>query len=76
MEIGRRAQHQMSAQTAKRRRRQAALGYNHLARIGRGNNNRPIYHKKSITKLTRREQAYRLRLKQFMARKKGKEPSR
>ena len=66
----------MSARTAARRRRQAVQGYNHLALIGRGNNNRPIYHKKSITKLTRREAAYRLRMKIFMARKKGKEPSR
>ena len=66
----------MSARTAARRRRQAVQGYNHLAFIGRGNNNRPIYHKKSVSKLTRREAAYRLRMKLFMARKKGKEPSR
>jgi hypothetical protein len=66
----------MSARTAARRRRQAKIGYAHMARIGRGNNNRPIYHIKSIGKLTRREATYRLRLKLFMARKKGKEPSK
>lgn len=58
------------AATAKRRRRQAVQGYNHLAFIGRGNNNRPIYHKRSVSKLTKREQLYRERLKQLQARKK------
>lgn len=31
------------ARTARRRRLQAVQGYRHMARIGRGNNNRPYY---------------------------------
>ena len=31
------------AATAKRRRRQAVMGYRHLARLGRGNNNRSYF---------------------------------
>ena len=42
---------------AKRRRRQAVQGYNHLARIGRGNNNRPIFHKKDAAKAAKRQAA-------------------
>lgn len=60
----------MSARTATRRRRQAVLGYSHLALIGRGNNNRPIFHKKSIEKLTRREQILRERRQEMQQRKK------
>lgn len=37
------------ASTAKRRRRQAKNGYNHLAKLGR-----PIYNKKSAEKMTSR----------------------
>lgn len=59
----------MSARTAARRRRQAVQNYNHLARIGRGNNNRPIYHKRSVATLTQREAAFRERQKQLAARK-------
>lgn len=39
----------MSIAAAKRRRRQAANGYRHLAKIGR-----PIYKKKSAAKMARR----------------------
>lgn len=60
----------MSARTAARRRRQAVGGYRHLARIGKGNNNRPIFHKRSAEKLTRKEQALRTRLKELQQRKR------
>jgi hypothetical protein len=58
----------MSARTAARRRRQAVGGYRHLAKIGRGNNNRPIYHKKSESKLTQHEQRLRERQKAMQMR--------
>lgn len=45
------------------------MGYRHLARIGHGNNNRPIYHKKSAEKLTKHEAMLRERIKMMAARK-------
>ena len=59
----------MSARTARRRRSQAVQGYNHLARIGRGNNNRPIIRIKSATKQQRREAMVREKLKLIALRK-------
>lgn len=59
----------MSARTARRRRKQALLGHNHLAKLGRGNNNRPIFHKKSVTKLQRKEQLTREKMKTIALRK-------
>lgn len=59
----------MSASTAKRRRRQAVNGYRHLAKIGKGNNNRPVYGKRSLSKLARKEAAYRAKQKQIAARR-------
>jgi hypothetical protein len=56
------------ASTAKRRRRQAVLGYRHLAHIGRGNNNRPYYYHRSKDILERREARARERLKALAAR--------
>jgi hypothetical protein len=58
----------MSARTAARRRRQAVLGYSHIARIGRGNNNRPIFRKKSIAKQQRHEQMLRERQREMQTR--------
>lgn len=37
-----------AARTARRRRRQHAIGFRHLALIGHGPNNRPIYHRASL----------------------------
>lgn len=45
------------------------MGYRHLARIGHGNNNRPIYRKKSAEKLTKHEAQLRERIKMMAARK-------
>jgi hypothetical protein len=45
------------------------MGYRHLAKIGHGTNNRPIYHRRSAEKLTKHEQRLRERLKMMMARK-------
>lgn len=59
----------MSARTAARRRRQSVMNYRHLAKIGRGNNNRPIIRKKSAETLTKHEQRLRERMKMMMARK-------
>lgn len=61
----------MSARTAARRRRQAVNNYNHLARIGKGGNNRPIYRKRSSTTLAKREAEFRERQK-LMALRKGR----
>lgn len=57
----------MSISTAKRRRRQAANGYTHLAKLGR-----PIYKKKSKEKSARRLQqliATERRIKQGKSKK-------
>lgn len=62
----------MSARTARRRRSQAVGGYRHLARIGKGNNNRPIYHKRDVSTLTKREQELRQRMRDMAARKSFK----
>jgi hypothetical protein len=61
--------------TAKRRRRQAVNAFSHMARIGRGNNNRPHFARHSIETLDRREAKFRERraLEALMGRKrKGK----
>lgn len=55
------------ARTARRRRKQAAMGFRHLAKLGR-----PIYRKTSEDKLARREQEQRERLKMLNARKGAK----
>jgi hypothetical protein len=47
--------------TAKRRRRQAVQAFNHIARIGRGNNNRSYYARHSVETLERREAQFRER---------------
>ena len=63
------------ARTAARRRRQAVAGFKHMARIGRGNNNRPKFSHHSIETLNRREAAYRERraMEMLLGRKrKGK----
>lgn len=60
----------MSARTAARRRRQAVSGYRHLARIGHGNNNRPIIKKRSVEKQARHEARLRERMKAMASRKK------
>lgn len=57
------------ARTARRRRLQAIQGYRHMARLGHGNNNRPIYHKRSESKLQRKEAQLRERMKQMALRK-------
>lgn len=59
----------MSARTAARRRRQAVSGYRHLARIGHGGNNRPIFHKRSTDKQARHEVQLRERMKAMAARR-------
>ena len=59
----------MSARTAARRRKQAVQGYNHLARIGRGNNNRPIYRVKSQEKQQARLRALVEKQRAISARK-------
>lgn len=61
--------------TAKRRRQQAVNGFNQIARIGRGNNNRSYFSHHSVATLKKREQAFRerRRLEMLMGRKrKGK----
>lgn len=65
----------MSARTAARRRRQAVQGYNHLARIGRGNNNRPIYSIKSADKQTARLKAL-IEKQKMIAMRKGMSKAR
>jgi hypothetical protein len=55
--------------TAKRRRRQALNGYRHLARIGRGNNNRSIIRKPDAAKAARRQQQLVERQREMMQRK-------
>lgn len=37
------------ARTARRRRRQHQISFRHLARIGHGPNNRPVYRKHSLS---------------------------
>lgn len=59
----------MSARTARRRRIQAKNGYRHLAKIGRGNNNRPIFHVASLDKQQQREAAFRERRAAMQSRK-------
>lgn len=59
-----------AAATAKRRRRQAVMGYRHLAKLGRPGNSRPIYHKKSTDTLNRRQRLLDDKRKAMMARKK------
>lgn len=59
----------MSARTAARRRRQAVNNYNHLALIGRGNNNRPVYHKTSADKQARKLQALVRKQREMQSRK-------
>lgn len=62
----------MSARTARRRRLQARQGWNHLALLGRGNNNRPVYRKKSIATLQRKEEQFREKRRVERARGKKK----
>lgn len=57
------------ASTAKRRRRQAVLGWRYMARIGRGNNNRPFYSTHSAEVMKKREADKVERQKLIMARK-------
>lgn len=59
------------AATAKRRRKQAVMGFRQLAHIGRGNNNRPYYSKHTVDTLERREAAFRERTK-VLAMRAGK----
>lgn len=70
----------MSAATAKRRRKQAVQGYNHLALLGKrgSGNSRPIYHLHSKAVLDAREahrqdkaSAYRIRQSRAAAKRKG-----
>ncbi len=65
----------MSARTAARRRRQAVNGYRHLARIGRGNNNRPIIRTKSAEKQQARLHAL-IQKQRDIAMRKGRSKSR
>lgn len=58
--------------TAKRRRRQAVMGFRQIARIGRGNNNRPFFSKHSEEILQRREESYRTRQRTLQQRVKKK----
>lgn len=58
--------------TAKRRRRQARNRYQHLARIGRGNNNRPFYSMHSKEYYERKEQRLLGTLRAMTSRKKKK----
>lgn len=58
----------MSARTARRRRRQAAIGYRHLARIGRGNNHRPIYRRTDEATAARREAEKAAKRRELMSR--------
>ena len=49
-----------AARTARRRRKQHAIGFRHLARIGHGPNNRPIYRRTqllSVSEAIARERA-------------------
>lgn len=63
------------AATAKRRRKQAVMGFRQMARIGRGNNNRPYYSKHSVDTLERREAQFRERSK-MLAMRVGKKRKR
>lgn len=65
----------MSARTAARRRRQAVNSYRHLARIGHGNNNRPIIRNKSAEKQQRRLQEI-IEKQRVMAMRKGMSKNR
>lgn len=63
------------ARTARRRRIQARNGWRHIARIGRGNNNRPHYSKHSVETYQKREAAARerrLTIQLRKGRKKGR----
>lgn len=57
------------ARTARRRRLQARNGWRHLARIGRGNNNRPYFSKHTVETYQKREAAARERRLLIAARK-------
>jgi hypothetical protein len=57
------------ARTARRRRIQSKMGYRHLARIGRGNNNRPYFSHHSKDTLDKREARARERRLALQARK-------
>lgn len=59
-----------AAATAKRRRRQAVMGYRHLARLGKPGNSRPIYRKRSVESASRHEQRLAEKRKAIMMRKK------
>lgn len=56
--------------TAKRRRRQAVIGFRQLAHLGHGNNNRPYFSKHTTETLERREARFRERQKMMQVRKK------
>lgn len=58
-----------AAATAKRRRRQAVMGYRHLARLGKPGNSRPIFKKKSSDTLSRHQARLDEKRKAMMARK-------
>ena len=64
------------ASTAKRRRRQAVNNFRHMAVIGHGNNNRPLYAKRSLSTLERREKRYRERQGAYRARQAAVAKSR
>ena len=57
------------ARTARRRRKQAVNRFRHLARIGRGNNNRTVYSTHTIETNQKREAQARERRLNIAARK-------
>lgn len=60
------------ARTARRRRKQAVNRFRHLARIGRGNNNRTIYSMHSVETYEKRAAAARERRLNMAARRGSK----
>jgi hypothetical protein len=59
------------ARTARRRRKQAVDHFRHMAKIGRGNNNRPIYSTHS-SEYYKKHEAMLLERQKAMAARKGK----
>ena len=58
----------MSARTARRRRKQAVMGYRHMARIGRGNDNRPIFTRTDAATAARKEAQKAAKRRELIAR--------